>query len=220
MTTVSPDYAVCGVCGSTVRYLVLTSTNAFGSSDLDLRPPEMQRSTMHLWVWECPNCGYTASDISDAPSFPREFLSSPRYTSCDGLIIDDDLARRFYRQHLCAAEEGDLTQAADALLHAAWSCDDSGDDELAVLFRRKAVEFMDRELKELPEEKQEQRMVQRADLLRRSRQFSRLIDEYSALRCREPIHRCIVSFQLMLAKRKDVRRYTVQLACDRMGFSE
>ncbi len=220
MTSFSASYTVCGVCGSTVKLFVLRSTNAFGSSDLDLRPPEMQRSTMGFWTQVCPECGYTAARLAKAPGFPREFLSSPRYLDCDGLITDSDLARRFYRQHLGAAEESDLSTAADALLHAAWCCDDAGEADNAALLRRKSLELMERELPRLPEEQKEQRMVHRADLLRRTRQFARLIGEYARFKCSSPIHGSIVAFQLMLSKEGDDGRHTVEQAVRRTGFEE
>lgn len=36
----------CAVCGKESEQITLASTNTFGSPDLDLRPPEMKRSTM------------------------------------------------------------------------------------------------------------------------------------------------------------------------------
>lgn len=65
MTTTVPHHSVCGVCGGISEQTGLQSTNAFGSPDLDLRPPEMERSTMCYWVQTCPQCGYCASDIAE-----------------------------------------------------------------------------------------------------------------------------------------------------------
>ena len=74
MSTMHEFHRTCAVCGATHRYRILTSTNAFGSPDLDLRPPQMKRGTMPLWVQECPSCGYTAEDVSDPTQIPREYL--------------------------------------------------------------------------------------------------------------------------------------------------
>ena len=63
-------------------------------------PLQMKRGTMPLWVQECPDCGYTAGDVSDATQIPREYLQSEAYQSCGGIRFAEDLAGRFYRQHL------------------------------------------------------------------------------------------------------------------------
>lgn len=47
MTRIVPSKCKCAVCGAKSRYNVIASTNTFGGGpDLDLRPPEMERSTM------------------------------------------------------------------------------------------------------------------------------------------------------------------------------
>ena len=51
MTTLDERTSTCAICGGRSKQTVVASTNARGSPDLDLRPPEMQRSTMPYWVW-------------------------------------------------------------------------------------------------------------------------------------------------------------------------
>ncbi len=41
MTTVFPQTVKCSVCGAENEIMVVGSTNAFGPTDLDTRPPEM-----------------------------------------------------------------------------------------------------------------------------------------------------------------------------------
>jgi hypothetical protein len=57
MTTLYREKSRCAVCGIATEYTSIGSTNAFGSPDLDTRPPEMQRSTIFAWVQRCPECG-------------------------------------------------------------------------------------------------------------------------------------------------------------------
>ena len=66
MTTIGKISAECVICGKESEHTSITSSNAMGSPDLDLRPPEMQRSTMEWWLQECPACGYVAPDISES----------------------------------------------------------------------------------------------------------------------------------------------------------
>jgi hypothetical protein len=66
MTRVSEREVACAVCGHTQAVYVLMSTNRFGPADLDTRPPEMQRSTMPMWLAECEGCGYTSAELDTA----------------------------------------------------------------------------------------------------------------------------------------------------------
>jgi len=72
MTTLFPQKETCFVCGNTSEHTVIGSTNAFGSPDLDLRPPEMQRSTITHRVQRCPTRATCRSPKNSiAPSFQR-----------------------------------------------------------------------------------------------------------------------------------------------------
>ena len=118
----------CSVCGAEHTYVVLGSTNQFGSPDLDLRPPQMARSTMGLWVHKCPECGYVSCMVSDPTTVTREFLESEEYRTCGGIGFSSYLAARFYKDYLICLEEKKIREAFLAVLHAAWECDDEGDD--------------------------------------------------------------------------------------------
>ena len=63
MTTIGEVERTCALCGKTSEQMTLGSTNAMGAPDLDLRPSEMQRSTMYLWIEHCVHCGYTNERI-------------------------------------------------------------------------------------------------------------------------------------------------------------
>ncbi len=58
----------CTICGTESKFNIITSTNSFGSPDLDLRPPEMRRSTMWLWIQRCPCCNYVNYDVESISS--------------------------------------------------------------------------------------------------------------------------------------------------------
>ena len=71
----------CWVCGEMSEQAGLASTNRFGSPDLDLRPPEMERSTMEWWLEECPHCGYVANDLSEKTDITKDWLKNNQYSS-------------------------------------------------------------------------------------------------------------------------------------------
>ena len=76
MSTFLQITQICAVCKHKSSATIVASTNAFGAPDLDMRPPEMRRSTMHFWVSTCPKCGYTASDIEKLPE--KKEMPAPR----------------------------------------------------------------------------------------------------------------------------------------------
>lgn len=201
MTTIMPQPVKCPVCENEFEIFVLGSTNAWGAPDLDLRPPEMQRSTMNQWVHECPNCGYVTSDFNISAEITSDFLKSDSYKSCDDLNFKHSLAERFYRQHLIASDNADKFYA---LLHCVWVCDDTGDEKNAEFIRTKCLEYMDQF------ELNDDNLIQRADLLRRSGQFERVIEEYSTKTFEEDIYNKLCSFEVEKAIQKDTSCYTVE----------
>lgn len=201
MTTIMPIPVKCPVCENEFEIYVLGSTNAWGAPDLDLRPPEMQRSTMDKWVHECPNCGYVTSDFNRSTEITSDFLKSDSYKNCDDLNFEHPLAERFYRQYLISSDNADKFYA---LLHCAWACDDANDEKNAEFIRCKSLEYMNQF--DLNDDSQ----IQRADLLRRSGQFERVIEEYSTKTFKEDIYNKICGFEVEKAIQKDTSCYTVE----------
>ena len=81
MTTFLQEKLTCVICGSTSKHEMLGSTNTYGSPDLDLRPPEMHRSTMDYWVQECPFCGYVYSSIEKNVNKSNNTIPSKVYVA-------------------------------------------------------------------------------------------------------------------------------------------
>ena len=208
MSTIARIKCRCAVCGARNELAVLCSTNEFGSPDLDLRPPEMKRRTMSLWVQECSKCGYAAEDISEDRKVPRDLVQSEKYNSCEGHGFESALARKFYKSYMINRH---LQLHADAfydVLHAAWACDDKEDGEGAKLCRVLAFKFIPTLIKERAEDK-ETLLVMAADLLRRSGHFEELINSYQNIRFSTELLNEILSFEIAKAKEKDAGCYAV-----------
>lgn len=209
MTTMATVECVCSVCGAKNEYWVLASTNAFGSSDLDLRPPEMQRSTMDYWVQECPECGYVSEEVSDESSVTKEWLQSEKYLSCDGISFYSNLAKIFYKYYLINLEDKNTKDAFFAILHAAWVCDDNSDFDNAKHCRQLAIPLVDNLIDE-EEENVDNLLLIKADLMRRSGDFNNLILKYNNVKFSDDILNKIIAFQLQKANDKDTSCYTVK----------
>ena len=177
-----------------------------GCPDLDLRPAEMKRSTMDVWIQECPQCGYTSESVSDYSGVTEEWLKSEKYLSCDGINFISELAERFYRCYLIKLEDQNVAGAFYAVLHAAWACDDASDDDNAKHCRALAIPLAT-ELSDGNYEDKENIMVVKADLMRRTGKFNELIEEYSPIRFKDDTLNRILEFENKKAKIGDISRY-------------
>jgi hypothetical protein len=213
MTTYFDTNETCAHCGTESEQTALGSTNAFGSSDLDLRPPEMKRSTMSTWVQVCPSCGYVAPNLA-TPVPDRDVLTSTLYRD----QLDDnrypELARRFLAWSLLlAGTNPDL--AGQACLYAAWVCDDHGPAELAAACRSRAAEHIERG-KPFPDTQQGvTRGAVLVDILRRAGRFAEAGKECEALLActsARDILRQVLEFQQGLIARGDIAAHAVQEA--------
>ena len=188
MTTLSRESRKCFICGTVAHYPTIQSTNTFGYADLDFRPAEMRRSTMPYWVQQCPGCGYVSSDISRPVPFiryVRDLIKSEDYINCGDIAFCTELPQRFFRQFYLLFEEGRKDEALDAILAAAWCCDDSGEADSAYKCRLLALELIpatiapDSDADEDDQREQNVRSLIRADLLRRTRQFDEVVRNYT-----------------------------------------
>ena len=205
MTTVFSSRAICPVCGEVIKYQEIGSTNAFGSMDLDTRPPEMKRSTMCYWLVECPECGYVSENMRRPAPVDKAFLDTDAYRTCDGYSFENNLSKGFYRHYLIMKKAGDLRSACFALLHTVWGCDDRDDDNAPALRKILACE-----LEELLKEEYDENIdIMRMDILRRSKQFAKLIEEYRGRHFDNELLYDICKFQLKKAEEADDSCYTV-----------
>jgi hypothetical protein len=202
----------CAVCGKDSDQTVLTSTNMFGSPDLDLRPGEMQRSTMTLWVQACPHCTFAAPDIGCATSGEKAVVQSAAYAGIGSHM--PDLARRFLRRAHIEEQLGNLRLAAFSTLHAAWHLDDRGEAAKAQDLRRQAAQLLGAHLCRSAKDGDGatiQDRVRLIDMLRRAGERNEAARIVANLRKEklEPLIVRIVDFQSDLIDRCDEGCYTV-----------
>ncbi|MBQ6685069.1 MAG: DUF2225 domain-containing protein [Firmicutes bacterium] len=210
MTMMFHQKKICFVCKKESSHPVIASTHAFGSPDLDTRPPEGQRSTMRYWIQRCPHCGYVASDISKETPVTKSIVESRVYQECDGNLFFDSLAQNFFRQFLLAKKEENHKTAFFALLHAAWACDDNQETYGAIRCRRLAIAQLEQWMA-LPDREidDETLLLIKADLLRRSCDFVTVINEFETMTMKHELHQKLIDFQVTLAKKEDAGRYSL-----------
>ncbi|MBE6036592.1 MAG: DUF2225 domain-containing protein [Clostridiales bacterium] len=197
----------CSVCGKESRQRVLASTSIFGSPDLDLRPAELKRSTMHYWVQECPHCGYVAERLDQPVPVSREKLEDFLEKYCERRWFSSELAEQFHKQYWISRLKKDHESAFAAALHAAWACDDAEDRVNAVYCRKCALEELEQTERG---KKDENAGVQRLDLLRRAGLFDQVLRESEDLHFEQEVLQKIADFQAAKAKEKDAGCYRVE----------
>ena len=208
MTIIREFEEKCSVCGKSSPHPVLMSTNSMGYADLDLRPPEMQRSTMNTWIKECPHCGYVASDLGDELKISKDFLKSEEYSTCDGYDFKSKLSERFYKRYLIAKQSNDALGCFLGLRNCTWKCDDYS-DENAIAIRKIALTYIDELMGQEGEDKDTLLLI-KLDFLRRSGEFEQLISEYENVAIGDELMDKIAQFQIQKALEKDTDCYTVK----------
>jgi hypothetical protein len=211
MTTIYTENCTCVLCGGTHEYKVLGSTNTFGSPDLDLRPPEMKRSTMPMWLQRCPDCGYCAGDISVATPNAADILKSDSYQQMLSGDTFPDLAKSFLLFALLN-EDSDRWVSGLARLRAAWVCDDAKLDSQAFVCRNLAIDDM---AVFVPCEDTEESIGKGCvtiDMLRRTRRFdeaTEMIDTLLAYSNTEGILEQVLQYERVLCEKEDAACRTV-----------
>ena len=199
----------CFICGTESTHEILASSNTFGGTpDLDTRPPEMLRSTMHWWIQECPHCGYVATSLENPTSVTNDFLNSQRYTTCEGRSFQYSLANKFYKDYLIRREDQDSEGAFAAALNATWACDDYDTADNAIHCRLMALEQLEKLL--IRSSSYDELFLIHADLLRRTGQFQALVQKYTPKHFENPLFNKIIAFQLEKAKMQDTACYCLK----------
>lgn len=213
MTTIAKVKRRCALCNSENEFIEIASTNEFGSSDLDTRPPEMMRSTISTWVQRCPNCGYCAGDISKAQRGAKTVVHD---MECLNQLNDKSypkLANSFLCKALIDQKAGEHARATWSLIHAAWVCDDTNRPAEAVVCRSAAADML------VKTEDHGQQVTNQngasialfVDLLRRSGQIEearRVITEHRN-EISEDIIIHILDFQSILMEKADLSCHTI-----------
>jgi len=197
----------CGLCGNTFHSNTYISYTAFGTPDLDLRPPEMQRSTMPLWAKECPACGLVSrGNIRDEENKKhKDYIESEEYKTCQNQEISSSLARKFYKCALIELQENNKRDAYESFLCGAWACDDLFDVDGAKICRKKAIElFEDTDMKEDTE-----LVLRQVDLLRRVGEFKKALTLLKTIKFKDITLWKIGLFQRNLCRKKDTSCYRV-----------
>ncbi len=176
MTMLIPKTVTCSHCNASNEVIEMASTSSFGPPDLDLRPAEMARSTLHTQVYRCTGCGFASNNLEteeDSDSVVMQSVEYQHYLS-SGL---PGLAISFACCAMIEEKRGDLESTGTQWLKAAWVCDDEGIEE-GRDFRVRAADALCRYLSNNGSKSENVENIRMViiDVLRRARQFKEAAD--------------------------------------------
>lgn len=219
MTTMFPQEIVCGLCGEQSSFMEIGSTNCFGPSDLDTRPAEMQRSTMPYWVQRCPHCGYCMENVeTEASEAIKKLVGGKGYKDILQNERLPELSNVFHCNALIHTKKRNLEAAFWSYLHAAWTCDDESINEGGKLFRKKAIETLEKESRKIIQVSEDPYVQEtiRVDLYRRVGEFESA-DRVAASVLENELDdllRTILDYERWLIAKGDDAGHNVQEAVD------
>jgi hypothetical protein len=216
MTTYFNQRVTCAACQQPCDQTVLGSTNAFGSCDLDLRPPEMKRSTMGAWVQSCPHCGYCWPELEQAWPGAAKAVAEQTYQAQLHAPDTPTLVNRFLCTALLQEHAGQPDRAGWYALYAAWVCDDLDKIDAARACRKKAYEHFlaARAGKQSFAQDPLTEDVLVIDVLRRMGYFDEAANHCAMAMEKQPsgVLLQVIDFQRRLLAKQDARCYTVEEA--------
>lgn len=204
---------ICVVCGQKSRQLRIISVSAFGSPDLDTRPPKTARWTIDAWIQRCPHCGYCASDLSENRRNAKRSIATTKYKAQLCNPRNHKLANSFLCKAIIDEASNDLSAATWALINAAWTCDDKDQTDEATECRAKAAAMFEKaeQAGQGVAKKDGTNILILADLFRRSGQIEKAMligNKIDPQLLKKRIRR-LLDIQTKLAQRGDRSCYTV-----------
>lgn len=216
MTTEIKKTVTCANCQHQQVVNLIVSTSTFGSPDLDTRPPEMKRSTIHTWVQRCESCGYCSSNIEKPDPHAQAVIKDQAYQVQLNHSGFPPLANAFRCMAILNQQAGDYAAATWSLIHSAWVCDDTNQEQQAEKCRLEAIQAFKKaqdHQQALMKEPEEAKLVL-VDLLRRSGQFeqAQTVLATHIPQTQNELIENILKFQQTLLEKRDTAQHTIEEA--------
>lgn len=213
MTQIVKEKLECFICKVTSFHDEIISSSSFGFPDLDLRPPEMERSALKYTIQKCPECGYCSNDISEQTIVNKKLLESPEYLK----ILNDknipEVASSFIASSFLQERIEEIENAVWDSIKAAWICDDFENIECSIKWRKNALRLIELvKEKSLPLIKEKGTLeLLEIDLMRRAEMFEEALNIVQNIKQEKLADKLIklIDFQEELIKKKDINPYSI-----------
>ena len=198
MTIIDYHTDICAVCGSEQK-------NQYLFYNLEYYPPleQIYYKLIGAKPTQCTNCGYISWPISKKPGkVTREWLRSEEYLNNDGMIFNDHYAELYYKKYKIDLLNRRVEKALEAVFMTCLYCYIRDDLENASWCCFLALALFDK-LKKPKMFDPETLKLMKAGLLRRTGQFTRLLNEYSACTFEKKMYNEYLKLLLKKAEQKD-----------------
>ena len=168
---------------------------------------------MSFWLQECPHCHYVNGDISESLLGAEWVVGTPEFLSIGNDVKTPALARTFERFAMLVST--DPVRAGQALLHAAWVCDDLDKKRRAQAYRCESAEFLSSAFLDIVTEQDRRWQVVLVDIWRRAKCFEEaysLIERLRTLPGLTDTMSKVIDFQELRIRDQDIAAYTVEQA--------
>lgn len=215
MTTIQHQTVQCAICGAKQQGIIITSTSQFGSPELDLRPPEPERSNLPFWITRCTDCGYCAPSIAASEPGMAEIVRATTYQAQLGDTDNPELTNSFVCCGFLWEGVGRFPQAAWSLTCAAWAADGTEADEAARRCRMRAASLYERALAAGSVERERVATIRciHVDLLRRAGAFDEALaacrQALTHARDPESILRQVLAYERRLIEQRNAEAHRV-----------
>lgn len=217
MTTVVFLKKECYVCGFIGQYADMGLRPMGLPYDLDGRGSDIHRSTIYMLMQKCNICHYCSLDISQGRPAVKEIVKTQSYLKQFTDTSFPDSANSFLCWAIIQEKLELFNEAGQACLFAAWICDDSRNDEMAVETRIKAVSFFQkaRSFKQRFAKTTQAENYLLIDCMRRGKLFKdarALCDALSMLTDLSENEESILLYEKKLIEQEDFKSHTIQEA--------
>ncbi|MCA2774951.1 MAG: hypothetical protein IM602_10275 [Cytophagales bacterium] len=194
----------------------MESITSTGPEELDSRPSEDYSHVVSIVI--CPNCGYCNDTIEKAPKNLESILKSEEYKTQFNNNQFTSIANAFLCKALIKEQCFEFEEAAWAVIHAAWCCDDSELYNQSKYCRNRAVDliFVATLISNLKLTTKSELNIIMIDLLRRAEQFEKakkLCNAVLNVKAMD-VNLNVLLFQDNLINQKDTKKYNIDDAKD------
>ncbi|WP_147378816.1 hypothetical protein [Motilimonas pumila] len=158
------------------------------------------RDCLDYFIQQCPHCGYSHHDLSQAIDESKSVIQRPEYQSLLVAPHVPETARSYMASSFLYEQQRQFAKATWDMISAAWICDDEKKDDIASFCRVQAISLLNNAnayQQSIAEQPSLAQLI-KIDLLRRANLFDLGLTELAQLSDKkmEPLLKQTAAFQL------------------------
>ena len=219
---------MCLNCGHEYQDNAAASTNTYGGQDSEFRLYAVGTQPVAYFIHTCPNCGFPHESSLFRPATAQKEIkiddkeklkiSNCLSAFCENNKVTPDSFTSCQKYEVLA--EIHLLRGkpslviAEAYINAAWMADDHAHQEKIVIYRLKAVDYLNQALakKEIKADKVPIFTYLIGELYRRAGKFDQALESFSRVKTDDPQLESLLKQQTELARKKDTAKSFIKFS--------